>query len=527
MSFSTNAIDFDNLSCTYANVQSIFNKKREIELYISENNIDILLFTETFICNHHDPSEYFLQDFQCFPFFKNRGGSCIYVRNRVSCYQVFPPNTCNDSVWIVIKTQDSRKRLYGCVYLSPNTTNVNRELLLENINWAKCNFTESIIVGDFNLPDINWSTHTASSQYSKMFLDQINDCGYEQVVSNPTRYRNNQNASLLDLILISEPDVINELAIEQPFGKSDHCKLNFKVKNRVQKIMEIPHKLNFKRLDEEKFISEMSKIDTTVLTNDDLESSYNYFLNKVNAAILFSVPKYKKKERIHPPWSNRKIGKLSKIKRKKWDRYKFSKSQTDYIHYQDALKNFLDEKDKAVLDFEKNIRANKKTNPKKYYNYVSRKSKYSNKKIVLKFHDEVETNDRKCADIMNNYFASVFTAGTSNLDVDLSRIPSFPVITELIITKDMIDKTISELQVNKSSGPDGIPAFLIKKFQEIFSPLLKIIFTRSFNEGIVPMAMKMATIIPLHKGGDRTDPGNYRPVSLTSIIAKMMEKNFY
>ena len=56
----------------------------------------------------------------------------------------------------------------------------------------------------------------------------------------------------------------------------------------------------------------------------------------------------------------------------------------------------------------------------------------------------------------------------------------------------------------------------------IYKPLTKIM-QQSLDTGVVPTDWKIANVIPIHKKGDKTKPGNYRPISLTSIICKLME----
>ena len=53
---------------------------------------------------------------------------------------------------------------------------------------------------------------------------------------------------------------------------------------------------------------------------------------------------------------------------------------------------------------------------------------------------------------------------------------------------------------------------------------LTIIFNKSLSEGVVPDSWKEAEVVPIFKKGKRDDPGNYRPVSLTSVCGKIMEK---
>ena len=125
------------LKCVYANLQSIFNKKHEIEEYIEETKIDMMFFTESFINDDHQPVEYDFIGYQCFVAKKQRGGACIYAKNSLSPYEIQPPNKTEDSCWVVINTKNYVKRLYGCVYRSPNSSHENNVKLMDNIIWTQ------------------------------------------------------------------------------------------------------------------------------------------------------------------------------------------------------------------------------------------------------------------------------------------------------------------------------------------------------------------------------------------------------
>ena len=198
---------FQELKCLYTNLQSLHSKRKEIELYLQENKVDLMFFTECWIAEDHHVSEYSFDGFQTVVCKKNRGGSCIYIRDHISYYEVDPPAKTNDSCWIVTSTKNDVKRLYGCVYRSPNSSQVNNENLLSNIIWAENNFNEVVILGDFNLPSINWNTFLSHELYGDRFLDVLNEVGLNQLISEPTRYRFNQNPSLLDQVLTNESDI--------------------------------------------------------------------------------------------------------------------------------------------------------------------------------------------------------------------------------------------------------------------------------------------------------------------------------
>ena len=76
---------------------------------------------------------------------------------------------------------------------------------------------------------------------------------------------------------------------------------------------------------------------------------------------------------------------------------------------------------------------------------------------------------------------------------------------------------------NKSPGVDGIPPKLLKEIVEQISTPLAKLFNLSLEEGIVPLEWKEANITPLFKKGSRNKPENYRPVSLTSVVWKLLE----
>ena len=133
-------------------------------------------------------------------------------------------------------------------------------------------------------------------------------------------------------------------------------------------------------------------------------------------------------------------------------------------------------------------------------------------------------DDTRKAEIFNNYFMSVF----KNENVDsVPNLPQKMLITEPLnnieITRGMVEDKLLKLKVDKSPGPDGLHPRILKELGQVISYPLKIIFSKSLEEAHVPTTWKLANVKPIYKKGLKSDKANYRPVSLLSVLNKVLE----
>ncbi|BHF76583.1 hypothetical protein SprV_0501968200 [Sparganum proliferum] len=100
-----------------------------------------------------------------------------------------------------------------------------------------------------------------------------------------------------------------------------------------------------------------------------------------------------------------------------------------------------------------------------------------------------------------------------------------PTLEGVLLTETIVWNELLNLEESTSSGPGAMPAKLLKELApQMFKPIA-LIFQTSFFTGCLPSDWKSATITLLFRGGSRASVNNYRPVSLTSICCKIMEKS--
>ncbi|PKU27592.1 rna-directed dna polymerase from mobile element jockey- hypothetical protein [Limosa lapponica baueri] len=130
------------------------------------------------------------------------------------------------------------------------------------------------------------------------------------------------------------------------------------------------------------------------------------------------------------------------------------------------------------------------------------------------------------AELPNAFFALVFTAKavphesqTLETRGKVWREEDFPSVEE-----DQIRDHLAKLDIHKSMGPDGMHPLMLRELADVIAGPLSIIFERSWRTEEVPEDWRKASITPAFKKGKKEDPGNYRPVSLTSVPGKVMER---
>lgn len=152
-------------------------------------------------------------------------------------------------------------------------------------------------------------------------------------------------------------------------------------------------------------------------------------------------------------------------------------------------------------------------------------SLFKKKKNILTFENKNITDNQEKADLFNKHFCSIFS-------IDNNIIPHFEelnksCILNVIFTKFNVIESILSLKSKKSAGIDNIPPIFYKKLVNELSEPLSIIFMTSFLKKEIPSQWKISIIVPVLKDDNSYDISNYRPISITCVASRIMEKIIY
>ena len=208
-------------------------------------------------------------------------------------------------------------------------------------------------------------------------------------------------------------------------------------------------------------------------------------------------------------------------KRRLWKRAKYGQNKDEYLAAEKKVKNLIRN---AKRNLEKRLASEKNNNSKPFYSYVKKKTTVKAAIGPLITGTGVAiSNEAEMAEELNSYFSSVFTREDKGTIPEPRKMPTRSKLSGTWITTDKVRKKIKKLKPTSAAGPDGITPKLLQNCVEEISPVLAMIFRKSMEQGVVPEEWRQANVIPIFKKGKKSDPGNYRPVSLTSVVCKMME----
>jgi hypothetical protein len=390
------------------------------------------------------------------------------------------------------------------------------------------------LMGDYNINLLNNDKHLATSE----FLETMFSNSMYPLINKPTRVTM-QSATLIDNIFcnnIQEIDFLNGIFYTEI---SDHFPV-FAISINAETI-NVPlccTTRSFSQINIDKFKGNLQSLDwNVILLSSDCQDAYTTFHKMYTNCFEKSFPvkttciNYKTRK----PWLTQGLKNSIKIKNKL---YAYSRKHPTtvniekYKQYRRILNYVLR---KAERKYYENLLERNKHNLKKSWQVIKQ---IINKKAAQKSSDKFiidnnEVTDKYLiADSFNKYFTNVGTSLARKIPDSTKNPMSFiktSVLDSIYLheTNDAEVKNIIMALKNTSPGWDGVNAFIVKESSEIILQVLVHIINLSLVQGVFPLELKIAKIIPLYKGNSKMQLTNYRPVSVLPVLSKVFERIMY
>ena len=513
------------------------NKHALLSTILKEHNPDILCVCESKLDNTISDSAIFpsVSGYEIINRKDNKfgaGGVLIAVKNTILASPVNDLDIGCEIVWARIEIANKNPLYIGSFYRTPSKDDpeiINQ--LHESVSKLTCKkdgvLLNVIINGDVNTPDIIWEDLTVNNnpnysiQLNNTMLDFVNANFLTRLINTPTR-----NDNILDLVLSTNPDIIYDLEIHP--GMSDHNAITYQVNLSVKRQKKPDRYVyQYKKGNIENIKKDMEDLCTIFESENRREKSidenWTLFKKTLLKSMEKNIPTKKITSRWNLPWITPDIRRLRQQKKGAWDSGKHNRNSHAWKRYLALSKKVTDAIQEAHRKYFDDILNTSITdNPKKFYSYIKQKKSGQSNIPVIKRNTEILSEPKDKANVLNDPYTPVFTREPHGQLPDIDGTP-IPPMMDIKFTSPGVEKLLQNLNPNKAAGPDLLPTRMLKEVAKEIAPVLAFIFQQSYDTSQVPSDWQFANVTAVFKKGEKTNPANYRPVSLTCILCKTME----
>ena len=230
------------------------------------------------------------------------------------------------------------------------------------------------------------------------------------------------------------------------------------------------------------------------------------------------------------PWFTNSLRKMRRKLIRTYHKAKLSFSKFYWDKYKTLNKEYHQCLNKAEEDFKtrRNNSLQQSRNTKQWWKTVKQilgRGGDDSYPPIYDIRNDTYISDAKSkAELFNEYFLSRNKINSSNIKLpDVNDTPA-NILESITVTENEVFDLIKCIDVNKSTGHDGVSGKLLKYAGVTIVPSLTILLNMSFRMSKVPEFWKKANVTPIHKKEDKDNILNYRPVSILSTLSKLMEK---
>ena len=546
--------EFDSLCCgdvdlrvLHLNIRSLSSNMEDLcaTLSIIKYRFNVIAITESWLSDHNEPL-YSIPGYRAYhslrPAGVRGGGVSVYVYQGFKATVLQHTRVSNphiESLFLDIYQPEAKKSfILGTVY-KPPAANCNEftNVLCNIVSGLSLRDSEVLLCGDFNIDLLKIDTHVPTAE----FVYRLFSLSLSPVITKPTRVTD-QSATLIDNIFVDNS--LDYRAGILLSDISDHFPI-FIIKRKYFSVAAGDEAIHISyRVISEQTLLHLRQIllstDFRNITQElDNDTSFKLLSNCVYNSYNIACPIVKKRvspKRMRKPWITDNILACIRQRTAYSVLWKTNRLPTlFYKNYRNQVTNMIrTAKQRYYLQKFNQMKDNIK-GTWRLINSILCPNKTGGCRISIKkiIRDNIEyTHEGEIAEKFNNYFVGV--AQQIQESVSVSNVSPMNYMRGTYrnsffyshVDESNVQSVIQSLK-NKRCGLYCVPVKVLKAISDIISPILVILINRSFISGDFPQCLKIARITPIYKGGNHSDLGNYRPISILPVFAKIFEKLIY
>ena len=533
--YEENAFSMDNLGIFHMNIRSINSNFDTLLAYLETLYFKFpnIALTETWLSS--DLDSFHIPNYKTFSTISQgkRGGIRVFVHNSIVSEKISV--ACSES----FQNLNLKLTLIPCgnislsvIYRSPNTSKLQFN---NDFNEIYSRFLQNkkkvVLLGDFNIDLLNPNETQTSS-----FTNIMHSMGLIPLITLPTRDPpDSPQCSLIDHIWTNIPPPIKSFVFDTAI--TDHFPIAciFQLIAKCNDFIKIKFR-DFSQRNIDSFLAQIPVEPTipSIINSNNIDNLHRELFSRLEGLLDAFFPirgKTISLKKLRSPWLSRPILRCIEKKHRLYKLFKRDVITREYFNiYKNKLRRLLILAKKYYFA---NRFAEAKNNIKRTWNIINDSLNRSNSKASvigsLRTNEGHIVNDTlSIGNELNNHFVNVANNnvfGDSLQDSMLELVQ--PSVGSAVFVETSPPEIASIIHGLKNNNNIYLPTKFLKLCVPIISGTLATLFNACLTEGIYPDQLKKANVTPIFKKGDKSDPGNYRPISVLNDINKIYEELIY
>lgn len=507
------------------NSESLIAHHSEIEIFVRHCQPMVLCLTETCLTDSINDFEIHIENYNIIRVdsdSRHTGGVMCYISNKVK-YELVEKVTFEKNYWLLVLYIKDININLACVYHSPSASDADfissfeewcNEAILK-LNGNLC------VVGDFNL---NWLDNTR--YYPTKFRNTVNDLGLRQIVPEVTRVTN-ESKTMIDLVLTNDTS-LSAMVLNSP-KITDHSIVQINITLTKAKGVSC-YRTKIKDVNECRNLLRNLNLN---YKENNIDTKYNTIFEKIFNVYNIVRPKRQFDEKLcNNYWFNKDVLNAIQERDGKYKRFKLNGAIEDWNCYKKCRNNVVTAIRRAKHEYYETKIDNCKNDSKEMWKtlktFISNSNQENYDKIIFN-ENKIISDKTEIVQEFNKFYINsikdvIKAIPQSKKEFQIEQRMEY-LDNFLLLNRQNLDRIVCSLAVK--SSPDEIGISFIKQFiDELTDPIMHIV-NYSLETGVIPKALKVATIVPIRKIKGTIKASEFRPINMLPAIEKILERTVY